>query len=81
MQSFLDEARTESAWRARTPCSMGVLLASLPKAARAEVQVALEDDAITAAAIVRVLERRYPDVAVPKQAVVTRHRRNDCNCG
>ncbi len=79
MSSFIDEARVESQWKARTPCLLGRELAAMSEADRAQVQEALDASDVTGQAISTVLERKL-SVKVSSPSV-NRHRRNECQCG
>lgn len=79
MTSFLDEARSESQWKARTPCRLGRALAAMTDADRAQVQEALDASDVTGQAISNVLERKL-SVKISSPSV-NRHRRNECQCG
>ena len=84
MQSFHDEARTEAAWKARTPCSIGKFIESLDDAEGASIREAFADVDVTAMAIGRVLVRRY-DMSF-SDTTLNRHSRgvnggNGCSCG
>jgi hypothetical protein len=76
--SFIDEARGESAFKPRVPCTLGRALGQLSEKQRADVQEALDDPECTAAAISRVLLRRH-QVTV-SQGSVQRHRKAECRC-
>ena len=84
MQSFADEARTEAAWKARTPCGIGKFIESLDDAEGASIREAFADVDVTAMAIGRVLVRRY-DMSF-SDTTLNRHSRgvnggNGCSCG
>lgn len=79
MASFLEEAQRESQWKPRTPCRLGMALKALSDDDRAQVQEALDASDVTGAAISTVLERSF-SVKV-SGATVSRHRRNECQCG
>ena len=78
--SFIDEARTESTSTPRAQCTAGAFLEGLSDTERAEVVEAMEDPTITAAAIARVIGRRYESARVTA-GVLRRHRRGECRCG
>lgn len=84
MVSFAESAKQRSAWKTRTPCGVGRLLASLPKDEAADIEAAFADPDINTTAIVEELAARYGD-GVPARSSVSRHRRrytggDRCQC-
>lgn len=74
--SLIDEARQEA--RTQGPkCGVGKLLITHPDIVE-ELDAALDDPLITAAAISRALSKRYGDV--PSGLSIARHRNHECKC-
>lgn len=72
----MDEFKNEGQ-RPRLKCRVALVLEVLEDGDADDLRTALKDPVITAAAIMRVLERkghRLPD------ATITRHRRRECGC-
>lgn len=76
LAEFIDQ----ESQRPYQPCSVGDLLASLPAEDAQELVEALAGKA-PGAAIERALKRLYPDLDVPGQGTIQRHRKGVCRCG
>lgn len=73
---LLDEFKNEGQ-RPRLACRVALVIGALSDDEAADLRTALADPVITAAAIMRVLERKghkLPD------GTITRHRRKECSC-
>lgn len=75
--SILDEIRAEGNTPTGLPCSVEVTLNKLNEAERTELQAALDDKAIQASVIGRILRRRGNIVG---DQAVRQHRRGVCRC-
>jgi hypothetical protein len=77
-EDFEEDVKSASG-RTRPACSIRTVLNSLPPGARTKLEVALENPAISSAAISKALRKRIGSDA-PMQHTVSRHRRGDCSC-
>lgn len=73
---LMDEFKAEGT-RPRMQCRVALVKQALTPDEADDLDRALGDPVITAAAIERVLERKGYKLA---QGTVTRHRRKECNC-
>lgn len=73
---LMDDFKAEGT-RPRNKCRVALIREQLTPDEAADLDVALQDPVITAAAIERVLERKGHKLP---QGTVTRHRRKDCSC-
>ena len=74
--SIKDEARANMRMGGQK-CLVSVVKAEMTKAEQAELDEALDDVVVTAAAIARVLRNRGYKIS---EASLQRHRRRECHC-
>lgn len=73
---LLDDLKNERV-RPRVICKVSIVLGQLDNDESVDLEIALKDPVITAAAIERVLSRK--GIALPA-GTITRHRRKECTC-
>lgn len=73
---LLDDIRAEKR-KTGVLCRVSSVLQQMDKKDAADLQAAIDDPMITAAAIERVLRRK--EITMP-QGTITRHRRGECSC-